>query len=88
MRAMWAGLLWFVLLSSGFALLPAPAANSRRVVDHARILSLLNNPERYAESWFGPTGGLFMIGLGVRYLIKYRSPDVRAKHIEYWTAKA
>jgi hypothetical protein len=32
--------------------------------------------------------GLFSIGLGASYLIKYRKPDVRAKHVEYWTAKA
>jgi hypothetical protein len=32
--------------------------------------------------------GVFWIGLGIWYLVKFRSPDVRAKHIEYWTAKA
>ena len=32
--------------------------------------------------------GLFMIGIGTRYPIKYRNPDVRAKHVKYWTAKA
>jgi hypothetical protein len=32
--------------------------------------------------------GAFWIGLGVWYLVKYRKPDVRAKHVEYWTAKA
>jgi hypothetical protein len=32
--------------------------------------------------------GLFWIGLGVWYLVKFRSPDARAKHVEYWTAKA
>jgi hypothetical protein len=29
-----------------------------------------------------------MMGLGTWYLIKYRNRDVRAKHVEYWTAKA
>jgi len=29
-----------------------------------------------------------MIGIGTWYFIKYRNPDVRAKHVEYWTAKA
>ena len=32
--------------------------------------------------------GVFWIGLGASYLVKYRRPDARAKHVEYWTAKA
>ena len=36
----------------------------------------------------GGLSGIFVVGMGVRYLVKYRKPDVRAKHVEYWTAKA
>jgi hypothetical protein len=32
--------------------------------------------------------GVFWIGLGASYLVKYRRPDAREKHVEYWTAKA
>ena len=32
--------------------------------------------------------GAFWIGLGTWYLVKYRNPEVRARHVEYWTAKA
>ena len=85
---MWAGLLWFVLLAAALLCYPRRPRTAGTLWIMLGVLSLLNNLERYAESWFGPTGGLFMIGLGVWYLIKYRSPDVRAKHIEYWTAKA
>jgi hypothetical protein len=51
-------------------------------------LSLAINLQRNAQSWLGPISGLFMIGMGTWYLIKYRKADVRAKHVEYWTAKA
>jgi hypothetical protein len=36
----------------------------------------------------GATSGVFCTGLGIWYLVKYRDAMVRAKHIEYWTAKA
>jgi hypothetical protein len=32
--------------------------------------------------------GIFWIGLGASYLVKYRRPDAREQHVEYWTAKA
>ena len=38
--------------------------------------------------WMGATSGVFMVALGLWYLIKYSNPDARAKHVEYWTAKA
>ena len=52
------------------------------------VLSLSLNLQRNADSWLAPTPGLFMMGMGAWHLIKYRDHDVRAKHVEYWTAKA
>ena len=51
------------------------------------VLSFALNVQRNAM-WFGLLPGIFMISMGIWYLIKYRSADVRAKHVEYWTAKA
>ncbi len=30
---------------------------------------------------------LFLVILGLRYLVRFHDPAVRARHIEYWTAK-
>ena len=32
--------------------------------------------------------GLTWTALGLSWVVRYRNPDVRAKHVEYWTAKA
>jgi hypothetical protein len=32
--------------------------------------------------------GAFWMVLGASYLAKFRTPEARAKHIEYWTAKS
>ncbi|MEO8257052.1 MAG: hypothetical protein ABI868_06865 [Acidobacteriota bacterium] len=32
--------------------------------------------------------GVFWIGLGASYLVKYRAAAARKQHIDYWTAKA
>jgi hypothetical protein len=51
-------------------------------------LSVFMSSMRSQGGWPGPVVGVFFIGMGVWYLVKYRNPEVRAKHVEYWTAKA
>ena len=49
-------------------------------------LSLLQSYIHNAR--LGATSGVLFIGLGIWYLVKYRDAMVRAKHVEYWTARA
>ena len=69
---------------------PETSANCWCVVDNAgRAIPsssrLLSDPGSVLGAI---SAGAFFVGLGVIYLFKYRKPDVRAKHVEYWTAKA
>ena len=85
---MWTGLLWFALLTAAGLCYPRRPRTAGMLWIMLGVLSLTLNLQRNPDSWLAPTPGLFMIGMGTWYLIKYRHPDVRAKHVEYWTAKA
>ena len=98
---MWTGLLWFVLLAAAGLTYPRRPRTSGMLWIVLGTLSLVMNiqrnggsslslamtVQRNGDSWLGPISGLFMISMGTWYLIKYRNPDVRAKHVKYWTAK-
>jgi hypothetical protein len=75
-----AGTLWIVLGALSLAL--AVERNGESSFSAAMMV------DRNGDNWLGPISGLFMIGMGAWYLTKYRKPDVRAKHVKYWTAKA
>ena len=49
------------------------------------ILSIVQGYSRGAR--LGGLSGAFCVGLGFWYLVEYRDPDVRAKHVEYWTGE-
>jgi hypothetical protein len=85
---MWPGLLWFALLTAGMLSYPRRPRTAGVLWIMLGVLSLTMSFQRNATSWFGPIPGVFMIGMGIWYLAKFRDPDVRAKHVEYWTAKA
>jgi hypothetical protein len=85
---MWTGLLWFALLAAAGLSYPRRPRIAGALWIMLGVLSLTMNLQRNADSWLAPTPGLFMIGIGTWYLINYRNPHVRAKHVEYWTAKA
>jgi hypothetical protein len=85
---MWPGILWFVLLAAAGLCYPRRPRTSGLLWAMLGVLSLTMSAQRHAGSVLGVVPGLFMLSMGVWYLIKYRHPDVRAKHVEYWTAKA
>ena len=85
---MWTGLLWFALLAAAGLCYPRRPRMAGILWITLGVLSLTLNLQRNPDSSLGTTPGLFMVGMGAWYLIKYRNPDVRAKHVEYWTAKA
>jgi hypothetical protein len=72
----------------GWPLLPTKTTNGRHAWITLGVLSVALKFLSGSAGWMGVTSGMFMVALGLRYLIKYSSPDVRAKHLEYWTAKA
>jgi hypothetical protein len=84
---MWPGILWFALLAAAMLFYPRRPRMSGILWIMLGALSFALNVQRNAM-WFGLLPGIFMISMGIWYLIKHRSADVRAKHVEYWTAKA
>jgi hypothetical protein len=83
---MWIGLLWFQLLAAALLCYPRRPLISGGLWIVLGIVSLIQSYSRGAR--MGALSGAFFVGLGIWYLVKYRDPDVRAKHIQYWTAKA
>ena len=85
---MWSGVLWFALLTAAMLCYPRRPRTAGVLWVVLGMLSLflryLHNP----GNLLGSVSGAFFVILGVTYLFKYRRPDVRAKHVEYWTAKA
>jgi hypothetical protein len=84
---MWPGMLWFGLLAAAMLCYPRRPRTAGMLWIMLGVLSLALNPQRNSM-WFGLLPGVFMIGMGSWYLVKYRNRDVREKHVEYWTAKA
>jgi hypothetical protein len=83
---MWQGLLLFGLLTAGLLCYPRRPRIAGALLVVLGTLSFLLAFQN--EARLGALSGLICVGLGASYLIKYRKPDVRAKHVEYWTAKA
>ncbi len=83
---MWTGLLWFALLTTALLAYPRKPRMSGILWVMLGILSISQSYSHGGR--FGGLSGTFCVGMGVWYLVKYRDPDVRAKHVEYWTAKA
>jgi hypothetical protein len=81
-----AGLLWFALLTAAMLCYPRRPRTAGVLWMMLGTLSLVQSYTRSAQ--LGAVSGVFCIGLGIWYLVKYRDADVRAKHVEYWTAKA
>ena len=85
---MWTGLLWFGLLAAGGLCYPRRprVAGALFVILGAlsAALTLRSGASIVAATFIGLTWGL----LGLSWLVRYRDRHVRAKHVEYWTAKA
>ena len=52
------------------------------------VLSIVLTTLRASGTGLGVMSGAFTISLGVWFLIRYRSAEVRARHVHHWTAKA
>jgi len=83
---MLAGFLWFALLAAAMLCYPRWPRTAGVLWMALGSLSLLQSYTHSAR--LGAMSGAFCIGLGIWYLVKYRDAMVRAKHVEYWTAKA
>ena len=83
---MLAGLLWFALLAAAMLCYPRLPRTAGVLWIALGSFSLFQSYTHSAR--LGATSGVFCIALGIWYLVKYRDAMVRARHIEYWTAKA
>ena len=85
---MWPSFLWIVLLAVAGLCYPRRPRTAGALFLALGALSILMQFTHNAGNGLAALAGVFWIGLGVWYVVKFRNPDVRAKHVEYWTAKA
>lgn len=75
--------LWFARLAAAMLCYPRRPRTAGTLWIMLGVLSLTRIVPRDSNSWSGPISGMFMIAMGTWYLVKYRRPDIRAKHVEY-----
>ena len=85
---MWTFFLWLVLLTAASLCYPRRPRTAGALFIVLGFLSIVLIFTHNPGNGLVAVPGAFWIGLGAWYLVKYRNPDVRAKHVEYWTAKA
>ena len=84
---MWLGLLWIVVLAVAGLVYPRVRTTAALFVVLGVLSLSLALTQRNGNN-LGVLAGAFWIGLGLWYLLKFRTADARAKHIGYWTEKA
>ncbi len=87
-RRMWPFLLWIAILAVAGLIYPRRPRTTAALFVVLGALSITLVFTHHEGNNLGAVAGAFWIGLGVWYLVKYRTPEARAKHVEYWTAKA
>jgi hypothetical protein len=85
---MWTGALWFALLTAAGLCYPRWPRTAATLFVAVGALSLVPVFQQTSGNRLNAAVGAFWIALGVWQHVKYRRASVRAKHIEYWTAKA
>ena len=86
--AMWPLVLWLAILAAAGLCYPRRPRTAGVLFIGLGVLSLVMGFLASPGNWLAPAGGVFLIGLGMSYIVKYRRPELRAKHVEYWTAKS
>jgi hypothetical protein len=85
---MWTGVLWFALLTAAGLCYPRRPRTAGILFMMVGALSLVPSRVDSSGSGLGAIVAAFWIALGAWQVVKYHNPAVRAKHVEYWTAKA
>jgi hypothetical protein len=81
------GALWFALITAAGLCYPRRPRTAAVLFIAVGALSLVPSRVQSSGSGLAEIIAAFWIGLGAWQLVKYHNPSVRAKHIEYWTAK-
>jgi hypothetical protein len=85
---MWTGLLWFTLLASAGLCYPRRPRLAGGLFIALGVLSAGLAVQAGAGNSAAAFAGMTWSSLGLSWLVRYRKPEARAKHVEYWTAKA
>jgi hypothetical protein len=85
---MWTGLLWFVLLAAAGLCYPRWPRLAETFFIILGAMSAVLAFRAGAGSGTATFVGLIWGSLGLSWLMRFRNPYVRAKHVESWTAKA
>jgi hypothetical protein len=83
---MWTFLLWLALLAAAGLCYPRRPRTAGALFTVLGVLSIILCLVHGGV--LAQVGGVFWIGLGTSYLVKYRRLDARERHVHYWTAKA
>src|SRR5688572_18689249 len=86
--ALWTGLLWFALLAAAGLCYPRRPRTAGAFFIMLGVLSAALSFRGGAGLGAATFVGLIWFSLGLSWLMRFRNPDIRAKHVEYWTAKA
>lgn len=88
-RPVWPLLAWFALLAAAGLCYPRrPRTSGALFIALGLFTTILVLVLSHGSLLAAVGAGVFWIGLGISYVVKYRRPDIREKHVEYWTAKA
>lgn len=85
---MWSGLLWIVLIAAAGFCYPRRPRTSAALFLAVGVLSVFLMFTHNRGNNLAVVAGPGWIALGVWYLVKFRTPEARAKHVAYWTEKA
>jgi hypothetical protein len=85
---MWTFVIWLALLAAAGLCYPKrPRTAGAMFIALGLLATLLGFVYNDGRALASLGGGLLWIGLGTSYLVRYRTPDSREKHVHYWTAK-
>jgi hypothetical protein len=85
---MWPFLLWIAILAVAGLIYPRRPRTTAALFVVLGVLSIILVFTHNQGNSLGGVAGVFWIGLGIWYLVKYRTADARTRHVEYWTEKA
>jgi hypothetical protein len=85
---MWTFALWIALLAAAGWSYPRRPLLAGVLFLALGVLSVVLGFIASNGNGLGALAGVVWIAIGGWYLVKYRDPDARKKHVDYWSAKA
>jgi hypothetical protein len=90
----WPAIVWIVLLTAAFLCYPRRPRSAGTLMILVGAWTLLlkymnwGNGRVTTGVWTAAWVAVFWLAVGLFWTVKFRDPDVRAAHVDYWTAKS